>query len=64
MENMYNEMCMFEKYAKQVNDLLVDAYKWKLLSEHEDNVDYRQRYEHISHTWNQRLNNKRGLPLF
>jgi hypothetical protein len=50
MENIHNEMCMFEKYAKQVNDLLVDSYKWKLLAEHDDNREYRQKYEHISHT--------------
>lgn len=50
MEKIHNDMYAFEKYAHQVNDLVVDSYKWKLLSDHADNHETKEKYKHISHT--------------
>ena len=44
------KVCDFKKYAKQTLDLLVDAYKWKVMSmECEDN-EMKQKYMTVSNT--------------
>ena len=50
MEYEHDEICEFKKYAKQTLDLMVDAYKWKVLARYCDNQDMRMKYKHVSNT--------------
>lgn len=50
MEYEHEEICEFKKYAKQTLDLMVDAYKWKVLAKYCDNHEMKMKYEHISET--------------
>lgn len=50
MEYEHEEICEFKKYAKQTLDLMVDAYKWKIMAKHCDNQDMRNKYTHVSDT--------------
>ena len=50
MEYEHEEICEFKKYAKQTLDLMVDAYKWKILARHCDNHDMRMKYNQVSET--------------
>lgn len=50
MEYEHEEVCEFRKYAKQTLDLMVDAYKWKILARHCDNHDMRMKYNQVSET--------------
>lgn len=50
MEYEHEEICEFKKYAKQTLDLMVDAYKWKVLARYCDNHEMQMKYEHISET--------------
>ena len=50
MEYEHEEICEFRKYAKQTLDLMVDAYKWKILARHCDNHDMRMKYNQVSET--------------
>lgn len=50
MEYEHEEVCEFRKYAKQTLDLMVDAYKWKILARHCDNHDIRMKYNQVSET--------------
>ena len=44
------KVCEFKKYAKQTLDLMVDAYKWKMMAlECEDN-EMKQKYMSVSNT--------------
>ena len=47
-ERMEQDMCEFKKYIKMTNDLLVDSYKWKRLSEYADDEASRSKYKQIS----------------
>ena len=38
----------FKRYVKQTLDLMVDAYKWKCMSEHTENEETKKKYENIS----------------
>lgn len=51
----YNEeyediVCNFKKYAKQTLDLMVDAYKWKMMAKYCDDAEMRQKYLQVSDT--------------
>lgn len=52
MEHEYEheEICEFKKYAKQTLDLMVDAYKWKIMAKHCINPEMRTKYTHVSDT--------------
>lgn len=44
------EVCDFKKYAKQTLDLMVDAYKWKVMAKHCDDADMKSKYMQVSDT--------------
>lgn len=50
MEYEYDEVCEFKKYAKQTLDLMVDAYKWKIMAKHCDNEEMKHKYMKVSDT--------------
>ena len=52
MENEeYEEVvCNFKKYAKQTLDLMVDAYKWKMMAKYCDNDEMKAKYMQVSDT--------------
>lgn len=45
-----DKVCEFKKYAKQTLDLMVDAYKWKVMSMDCDDEDMKQKYMNVSNT--------------
>ena len=49
-EYEHEEVCDFKKYAKQTLDLMVDAYKWKIMARHCDNPVMRTKYTQVSDT--------------
>lgn len=50
-ENEHEEkMCNFKKYAKQTLDLLVDAYKWKMMARYCDDEEIKAKYMQVSDT--------------
>ena len=50
-ENDYEEIvCDFKKYVKQTMDLMVDAYKWKMMAKYCDNEMMKQKYMQVSKT--------------
>lgn len=51
MENGYEEVvCDFKKYAKQTLDLMVDAYKWKMMAKYCDSPEMKSKYMQVSDT--------------
>ena len=46
---MEERVCEFKKYAMQTVDLMVDAYKWKVMAEECDG-DMKSKYMTISNT--------------
>ena len=44
------KVCGFKNYIKQTMDLLVDAYKWKVMAKDCDNEEMRQKYLNVSNT--------------
>ncbi len=50
MEYEHEEVCAFKKYATQTLDLMVDAYKWKVMAKHCDDHEIKAKYMHISDT--------------
>ena len=50
MEYEHEEICEFKKYAKQTLDLMIDAYKWKILAKHCSNHEMRNKYNQVSET--------------
>ena len=46
----HEEICEFKKYAKQTLDLMVDAYKWKVMARYCDSAEMRSKYMHVSDT--------------
>ena len=47
----YEEMvCDFKKYAKQTLDLMVDAYKWKMMAKECDDDMMKAKYMQVSDT--------------
>lgn len=43
-------VCNFKKYAKQTLDLMVDAYKWKMMAKYCDDMEMKQKYMTVSDT--------------
>ena len=50
MKEYEEKICNFKDYAKQALDLMVDSYKWKVLSEHCNNETMKTKYLSISNT--------------
>lgn len=50
MKDYEEKICNFKDYVKQTLDLMVDAYKWKVMSEHCDNPEMKAKYINISNT--------------
>ena len=48
--NYEDKVCDFKKYVKQTLDLMVDAYKWKVMAEDCDNEEMKQKYMTVSNT--------------
>ena len=44
------KVCEFKKYAKQTLDLMIDAYKWKVMAEECDSEEMRSKYMSVSNT--------------
>ena len=44
------KVCEFKKYAKQTLDLMIDAYRWKVMAEECDNEAIKQKYMSVSDT--------------
>ena len=45
-----DKVCEFKKYAKQTLDLMIDAYKWKVMANDCDDVEMKQKYMNVSNT--------------
>lgn len=45
-----DKVCEFKKYAKQTLDLMVDAYKWKMMALYCDDMNMKQKYMNVSNT--------------
>lgn len=50
MEEYEEKVCDFKKYAKQTLDLMVDSYKWKMMSKECDDEDMKAKYMNVSNT--------------
>lgn len=47
----YEEIvCNFKRYAKQTLDLMVDAYKWKIMAKQCDDENMKAKYMEVSDT--------------
>ena len=44
------KVCDFKKYAKQTLDLMVDAYKWKMMAHYCEDEEMKQKYMKVSDT--------------
>lgn len=44
------KVCEFKRYAKQTLDLMVDAYKWKMMAEECEEQDMKNKYMQVSDT--------------
>ena len=45
-----DKICDFKKYAKQTLDLMIDAYKWKVMANECDDEEMKQKYMQVSDT--------------
>lgn len=50
MEEYEEKVHCFKKYVKQSMDLMVDAYKWKMMAEHCDDEAMKMKYMQVSDT--------------
>ena len=50
MKDYEDKVCEFKKYAKQTLDLMIDAYKWKLMANDCDDEEMKQKYMSVSNT--------------
>lgn len=50
MEEYEERVCEFKKYAKQTLDLMVDSYRWKLMSNECDDMNMKNKYKNVSDT--------------
>ena len=48
--NYEDKVCEFKRYVKQTVDLMVDAYKWKMMAEECESEEMRQKYMSVSNT--------------
>lgn len=39
-----DKVCEFKKYTKQTLDLMTDAFKWKMMAEHSEDDEMRNKY--------------------
>jgi hypothetical protein len=46
--NYEEKICNFKHYMKQTLDLMVDAYKWKIMSEECENNEMKSKYMQVS----------------
>lgn len=44
------KVCDFKKYAKQTLDLMVDAYRWKMMAKYCEDESMKQKYMNVSNT--------------
>lgn len=44
------KVCEFKRYAKQTLDLMVDAYKWKMMAHECEDDDMKAKYMQVSDT--------------
>lgn len=47
-EEYKEKVCDFKRYLKQTMDLMIDAYKWRTMSEYADNEVMKAKYMKIS----------------
>ena len=45
-----DKVCSFKKYVKQTLDLMVDAYKWKVMANDCDDEEMHNKYMQVSNT--------------
>ena len=45
-----DKVCNFKKYVKQTLDLMVDAYKWKVMANDCDDEEMHNKYMQVSNT--------------
>lgn len=50
MEEHEEKICHFKKYAKQTLDLMIDAYRWKVIAEECDDIEMKNKYMIVSNT--------------
>lgn len=50
MEEYEDKICWFKKYMKQSMDLMVDAFKWKMMAEYSDDEEMEMKYMQVSDT--------------
>jgi hypothetical protein len=47
-EEYEERVCDFKRYIKQSMDLMIDAYKWKMMAQYADTEESKQKYMNIS----------------
>jgi hypothetical protein len=50
MDNYEEKVCNFKRYVKQTLDLMVDAYKWKMMAKECDSEEMKAKYMEVSNT--------------
>jgi hypothetical protein len=50
MEEYEEKICWFKKYMKQSMDLMVDAFKWKMMAEYSEDEEMKMKYMQVSDT--------------
>lgn len=50
MMDYEEKVCNFKRYVKQTLDLMVDAYKWKMMAKECDDEAMKQKYMAVSDT--------------
>lgn len=50
MEEHEEKICYFKKYAKQTLDLMIDAYRWKVIAEECNDIEMKNKYMMVSNT--------------
>ena len=49
-EDYEDKVIWFKKYAKQTLDLMIDAFKWKMMAKYCDNEEMKSKYMQVSDT--------------
>lgn len=44
------KVCEFKSYVKQTMDLMIDAYKWKVMAEECESPEMKNKYMSVSNT--------------
>ena len=50
MESYEEKVCEFKRYVKQTMDLMVDAYKWKVMADECEDDTMKTKYMSVSNT--------------